>query len=220
MINTCQLHYGFSDDHTECEFICVLLPPIILCAVKSIESTYITPILSDTDLPYFHLRDNVSWESVILSSIKEIYDCRNNFSAPLSIQSLFYRMWTAVYDNAFSLPKTEAPANYHLSILKDMLFYIQGNYMKKISLADIAKAGNISKNNCLKIFRKYLKTTPVTHLNNFRLQKSVNLLLCSDLIISEIAFEVGFSGASYFTEMFHKCFGCTPSEYKNINLHI
>ncbi len=96
----------------------------------------------------------------------------------------------------------------------DDLEFIQKNNANKITLDEIAKSGNVSKSTCLVIFKKYLQDTPANYLISYRLKNATNLLQKSDLTITEIAFNVGFSGASYFSETFKKIYGCSPSEYK------
>ena len=95
-----------------------------------------------------------------------------------------------------------------------MLRFIYEHYDQKISLTQISKAGNVGKTTCCTIFQKYTNETPVSYLISYRIKKGIELLETTDKTISEIALEVGFSGASYFTEIFHRAYGCTPTEYR------
>lgn len=94
-----------------------------------------------------------------------------------------------------------------------MIHYIHKNYASKITLSDISVTGKVGKTTCTSIFQKYTNETPISYLTNFRLKKSLELLLSTDKTISEICYQVGFSGASYYTETFHKAYGYIP---KNI----
>lgn len=109
---------------------------------------------------------------------------------------------------------TQSGGRRNLSTVKDMLHFIQENYKEKISLEDISNAGNVCKSQCCSLFHKYLRQTPVNYLISYRLEKSIELLISSDLTITEICFECGFTGASYYTETFRKHFGCSPREYR------
>ena len=52
----------------------------------------------------------------------------------------------------------------------------------------------------------------------YRLDKSIKLLSIPSYSITEIALKCGFNSSSYFTEIFHRNIGCTPSQYrKNLN---
>lgn len=213
-VNARQLHYGFSPEHTECDFYCVLLHPMLLCASQQIDRDFISPIVSDESLPYILLDGQTLWQEQILEAIQFIYECRESPFAPLHIQSLFYQIWGLMSENFQNVSRKRGVNDRRLSILKDMLSYIQDNYSSRVTLNDIAAAGNVSSSTCLVIFKKYLRDTPANYLIRYRLKKAMELLQKSNLSITEIAFDTGFRGASYFAEAFRKNCGCSPSEYR------
>jgi AraC-like DNA-binding protein len=55
--------------------------------------------------------------------------------------------------------------------------------------------------------------TPNQYLTNYRIEKRMELHIDSALSITDIALQCGFNSSSYFTEIFHKVFGSTPSDY-------
>ena len=57
--------------------------------------------------------------------------------------------------------------------------------------------------------------SPVELLRNLRLKRSRELLLTTDLSISEVAYEVGFTAPAYFTRCYREAFGETPSEVRD-----
>ena len=56
--------------------------------------------------------------------------------------------------------------------------------------------------------------TPFDFLLHYRIQQSLPLLSRPELTITEIATTVGFSGASYYSEVFRKYTSCSPTEYR------
>lgn len=74
---------------------------------------------------------------------------------------------------------------------------------------------NMSKEHFCRIFKKYTGYRPVEYSNLVRIQKAKSLLKSTDLSISDVSSEMGFSNPSYFTSVFKKCVGMTPSEYRN-----
>ena len=72
----------------------------------------------------------------------------------------------------------------------------------------------MGKTNCCSLFQKYVNQSPNVYLIYCRLSKGAELLASTDLSVAEICYEVGFSGASYFAEMFRKRYGCSPSQYR------
>ncbi len=213
IVNARQIHYGFSAEHKDCEFYCVLLHPMLLCTSQLTEHDFVSPLLSDCSLPYILLDKKTEWQGAILSDIEAIYLCRDKKNAPLYIQNAFYHIWILLTENAVKV-RRRGKQDRNLSVLKDMLSFIQKNYAVKVTLDDIAASGNVSKSTCLVIFKKYLKDTPTNYLIGYRLKQAIKLLKADELTVTEIAFEVGFGGVSYFAETFRKNYGCSPSEYK------
>ena len=118
--------------------------------------------------------------------------------------------------NAFCLK--EPRQSRDLSILKTMISFIQHNYKKKLSLADIAASGAIGQSKCCQLFARYVGQTPNQNVTQYRINQSVRLLKNSDMSIIEIAGETGFASASYFSETFRKWTGKSPREYRKMSI--
>lgn len=56
--------------------------------------------------------------------------------------------------------------------------------------------------------------SPIHFIHSIRLQKAKELLRQTDLTIAEVAYETGFNSPAYFTRLYVKTFGMTPSEYR------
>ena len=89
--------------------------------------------------------------------------------------------------------------------------------MEKISLEDIARAGNVGKTLCAKLFKKYVSKTPGEYLIFYRIQKSIELLTDTNMSTTEISYATGFSSASHYTKTFRELMGCTPLKYRKEN---
>ncbi len=212
-VNSKQLHHGFSIDHTECDFICMLFHPMVICTSNQFEQEYIIPILKN-NRPFIHLSLKICWQKHILAILQDIYKAKEIPTAPLYIQGLLCLLWNEMISNNPSLkPQTK---DNRLTILKHMISYIHTHYQEKITLNEIASAGHVSKRTCGTIFQEYQNQTPITFLIHYRLRKSIELMTYTDMSILEISFAVGFSNASYYAETFRKFFGKGPREYRNI----
>ena len=213
-VNSNQIHYGFSDDSTDCVFIYALWHPMVLCATNEIENEYVNPITKNASIPYLRLDADTPWQKTILSDVSKMYEQLSDRAAPLMLQSRIFDIWHTIYVNTKQERKVTSSASPQLSILKDMLSLIHNGYGEKVTLNKIADAGKISISNCNVIFKKYLKESPIKYLLNYRLMKSTELLVENALPITEVAFEVGFSNPSYFIDAFKKAYGLTPNEYR------
>ena len=108
--------------------------------------------------------------------------------------------------------KTEQLDRYH-RISK----YIFTNYNNNITLKDIAKKEFLSPH-YLSHEIKYATGYSFTDLINLtRIEESIKLLLDSDLSISEISDEIGFSHVRYYTKNFKAYYNCTPLQYRKRN---
>lgn len=212
-INSRQMHFGFSSKQCECEFICIRLHPLLLCANPAYERNYVLPLLNNNDIPYIFLKRTSIWQSEIIDAITAMYESKNKKTAPLAVQSLFLHIWSIILENTEATNKEER-INTDFSILKNMLGFIQENYCKKISLNEIAKSGAVGESKCCKLFSKYLRMPPNKYLANYRLQQSINLLKNTDMTVTEIALANGFGGGSYFAEIFKKKYKISPTMYR------
>ena len=60
--------------------------------------------------------------------------------------------------------------------------------------------------------------TPLNYMTEYRLDKSTDLLVNTTISITEIAYSCGFSGSSYYCEIFKKYYGLTPKQYRSAHL--
>lgn len=215
-VNSRQLHYGFSGNKTECDFICILIHPLMLCVSQALEQKYVIPLLKNTNLPYVRLSADTRWHQELLNCIQEMYHAKNDPAAPLTISSLFFKMWSILFKHTNpSVPLRKQNSDF--TVLKNMIGYIQKFYREKITLNDIAAAGAVSQSKCCKLFDHYIGVTPNAYFIQYRLHQSIWYLKNTDMSITEIAQAVGFSGSSYYAEVFRKWYHLSPSEYRKIN---
>lgn len=94
------------------------------------------------------------------------------------------------------------------------LDYIDKNYQRQITLEQISKFTNLDPYYFCRLFKKATNSTFTEYLNFVRVAKSEKRLSETTETISEIAYSLGFSSASYFNRIFKKYKGCTPTQYK------
>ncbi len=92
--------------------------------------------------------------------------------------------------------------------------YIHEHYTRKISIRDIAVHARCSVRNLYRFFAQSAGCTPGEYVMQLRLNKATNLLLDSQLNISEIAFICGFNDGNYFSKKFHDMTGTTPGNFR------
>ena len=91
---------------------------------------------------------------------------------------------------------------------------LRKNYQQELCLADLLAEAHMSKSYFLRLFRRYMGTTPYNYLVNFRITQAKELLVLTDHSVSEIAQEAGFGDASNFSTRFAKATGQSPLHYR------
>lgn len=91
---------------------------------------------------------------------------------------------------------------------------LRKNYRQELCLADLLAQAHMSKSYFLRLFRRYMGTTPYNYLVNFRITQAKELLVLTDRSISDIAQAVGFGDASNFSTRFTKATGQSPLQYR------
>ena len=86
--------------------------------------------------------------------------------------------------------------------------------MEKITLEDIARAGQLSKSECCRYFKRYFKMSPLNYVIDYRIKKSLYLLQRSDVSVTEVAYQVGFNSTSYYISKFREIMRTTPLAYQ------
>lgn len=220
-INSNQLHYGFATDDSDCKFICVQFNPSLTSNINHIEESYITPICEDISHPFFIFNKSISWQREVIETLIKIHNIFKTEEEGFELQlmsnfySILYVLYNIVKNNISS---QEDYYNKDLIAMHNMIGYIQNNYKNKITLNDIAASANVCRSNCCRIFQTIINKSPIAYLMEYRLNESIKILNRTQCSIIEIALNCGFNSSSYFTEIFHKNMGCTPSEYrKNIS---
>ena len=99
-------------------------------------------------------------------------------------------------------------------VVRDVLNYVEFNYMEAMSLDSLAARYAVSKNYLSSRFHKEVGMTVTDHINHTRVQQSLKLLGGTTLSMPEIAERCGFADANYFSRIFKKLRNMTPNEYR------
>jgi YesN/AraC family two-component response regulator len=102
----------------------------------------------------------------------------------------------------------------HSEALKKARQYILDNVEKRIMLQDVAEYVCISPGYLSTLFKRKYKQSLIDFINQAKVDIACQLLRESDYRINEISYKLGFENAFYFTRLFHRRTGLTPSEYQ------
>lgn len=210
-VNSGQMHFGFWDKPCECEFICTIIHPSLMHNAE----LFLKAIFGKNSPPQLIFDVERLSETPLFNAVSDINRIvsEQTDGFELMLLSRVYELAFLLYQR-ISVCREEGTSNKKLETVRRMTGFITQNYPSKITLADIAAAGNVCRSECCKIFREFLGRTPVEYLNEYRISKGADMLLSSENNVTEIAAACGFSSSSYFAECFLRVMKCTPSEYR------
>ena len=197
----------------------IVFHPVLIGGAKEslIERKYVNPILENSDLKFIYLKPNVQWQKNILKYLKQVFllSKKKPYGYELEIRNFLNILWlNLLREVKKDIKECGTVVSYDEERVKLALQYIHKYYAENILLDNIAMAANISKSECCRSFRRILRVTPFEYLMEYRISKASEQLLKSKDSISNIAFQVGFNGTSYFGKIFKRYMNCTPSEYR------
>jgi two-component system, response regulator YesN len=100
------------------------------------------------------------------------------------------------------------------SAIRRAIEYIRINLNQDLSLDSISGALNLSSYELSRKFKKETGKNITEYINNRRINEAIYILENEDISITDVAFIVGFNDVNYFTKVFKKLKGFTPSEYR------
>ena len=99
--------------------------------------------------------------------------------------------------------------------LKKAVWYIKQNYSKKITVEDLCYYCNMSQSQLTRYFKSEFATTPNRYITEFKINRAKEIFLNSpELSIKNVSADLGFDDQHYFSRIFTKISGESPSDYK------
>lgn len=101
-----------------------------------------------------------------------------------------------------------------LTKVEEMACFIAKNYTQKLTVQEVAESVSLNPNYAMNLFHKTFGATLVNYLTRLRVSHAQRLLSTSDIPITEIALQSGFSSISRFNDAFCRSSGTSPSDYR------
>lgn len=99
-------------------------------------------------------------------------------------------------------------------IIRSAINYIEKNYSRDITLEEVAINVNITPTYFSKLFKEEVGTNFIDYLTEFRIEKAKQMIANGTYSNKEISYFIGYSDPNYFSRVFKKIVGMTPTEYK------
>lgn len=119
--------------------------------------------------------------------------------------TLYERILTQIVPPAFVHCREE---------VREALRYVHVHYAERITLEDVACAAGLDRSYLCRLFKRETKMNLFAYINGLRMHAAVRLMETGETYIRGIAGRVGIEDPFYFTRLFKKHFGISPSEYR------
>lgn len=91
---------------------------------------------------------------------------------------------------------------------------IRRNIFRCISLDELAKNVNLSKDHFIRLFKKETGSTPQQYINQKKVEQAQLALITEEMPVKNLAYQLGFEDPSYFCRLFRQLTGFTPLQYR------
>lgn len=162
------------------------------------------PVIRGTDV--FQYSTIISDIYTLASSSDYIRDMRINEKLNVLLTLLMESSWHRGYSS-------NAPKKMDISSVKS---FLDEHYKEKLSLESVASHFFIDKHYLARLFKEHYGVTLVTYLQQVRITHAKRMLRFTDKSIEEIGLECGIGELNYFSRVFKKLEGVSPSEFRRV----
>lgn len=186
----------------------------IICEATTISSKRMTIFRSYlksalNDILDFHNSVTI-WDPLSSSQLVQIKNLQSFFSS--SSEDKMKTPTPSADDSSASLTTVFSSANSNLQVA---INYIHQNIQKSLSLNEVAQKISLSPSYLSRLFKKNLHVNFVEYVNSQKIALAQEKLALTQLTIHEISEQLNFSQTSYFTKLFKRQTGLTPSEFRH-----
>lgn len=145
-------------------------------------------------------------------------ECYESFLGSFVLQQMIYTAQTVhhllgcIFFNNEAFSPTLRTSQFHST--RDTLEYLRQNLHRRLTLDDMARHAQLSKSHFLRLFKEQTGYSPVDYFIHLKLQHACMLLSVTRQTIREISLAVGYEDPYYFSRIFKKVVGVSPSQYR------
>lgn len=219
LINPCVLHSFRQHENERARFRTIMFDFSMLTGNTADASSikYFNPFLEGSYLSPQIISPGQNHYSELAECVRTIintYTEKETFFE-IKIKSELYKLFYILFRNFFECESGDTNIKDSTTRnIKIILDYIGENYMKPITIDELADNVNLSKHYFMRFFKKYMGMTCIEYINDYRLNIATNLLLTTRMQITEVAASIGITNLSYFNRIFKKKYHMTPKEYR------
>jgi len=170
---------------------------------------YLYPKLLEQNYLIFKL----GYDSLLIRYFKDILQSKSNgYALPYLFHAAQNLGLLIAHVNMYQISAFNAPEPNYASIIN----YMNQQLHLPLDLPSIAKANGLSKDHFIRLFFSSYGYTPHDYFLRLKIQKACNYLLTTDWTIKKIASSLGYDDPYYFSRLFKKKIGVSPTQYRSM----
>ncbi len=158
----------------------------------------------------FYSGTSLEYRRIFQEMIQELQMCKEHYQELLSM--LLYQLLILIHRKRNSEKKIRD--GFVTKEMEDAISYFSEHYQKEINIEAYAISHHMSVSWFIQNFKKYTGFTPMQYVLSLRITNAENLLETTEYNIAEISNIVGYENPLYFSRIFKKQKGLSPSEYR------
>lgn len=104
-------------------------------------------------------------------------------------------------------------ADMRINRVADAVVFIEKNFTSALSIPQLSKMAHMSERHFNRVFSEAFAATPMEYIISLRLSHACNLLQKTDMSVTEVSQNCGFSDSNYFSKSFKKKYGVSPKKF-------
>ena len=122
------------------------------------------------------------------------------------------------YFSVHTLPENTRRQKQSNDVLREIIAYVNNHYKDSLTLDDMARQTGFSREYFCRFFKQHMGITFLRYLNEVRISHAGRLLMNTDMSISEVMSESGFTNQTIFNRLFKEIYGMTPRQSRNTSV--
>lgn len=202
----------------DCIYTPITFDPRLIYGYENslIHKKYVNPIIQNPSLAGIPFDGSSPWHTEVISLISEIIFLSETRPSlyEMEILTKLQHFWMTLYQNCSFSSDGSSIDQQNQERIRQILDYISAHYTSKIYLEEIAAHIGLCKSECCRLFKRYMNISLFEFLQEYRIEQSLEPLIHTDCSIVEVAEQSGFGDSNYYSKVFRRIKGCTPSKYR------
>lgn len=166
-------------------------------------------------------RTRIELTDPIVRSIQKVTSLLLDSSVDNRFDGYLYELTQECFDQTWqwqpnSVVSDTAMAGYMDFRIRKSVRFMAGKLGSEIELDEVARESGLSRPHFYKLFREQIGITPNLYWNTLRMERAIDQLTQTELSVTDICYDLGFSCQSGFTRFFCSNVGMAPTDYRRV----